>query len=331
MRLSSTDFPVMNRIAVAREDGIYYEAEKNSLAETWDRLLEYYNERILEDHKEEIEEQELYKMLCKARVEAETGRSVYELIEKGVLEVHKVRPRHVDRCEFKMHILDTCVRLLGKGIFELEDAIRQEGRVWEMVGRIGLPVKLVAGEVRAYVTETEYLVVNGGGDHAYPDNWKAHGLTCTIRYLDVYLEGSVSPQSDASKIEMVKEYFLEKSIVQEFTRNGIEIRVAAMEGPGDKKDTICMYVIEELKGGRGIREIFCKVSLYLSRKLIDIVVDGHKECTVLKHKGLILEDGLPEMFFVLTDTKVIKALRQPPDKFEIYVNEIPARSFGRTN
>lgn len=329
MKFSSADFPIMSRMIVAREDGIHYEAEKNSLADTWDRLLEYYSEKILEEHKEEVEEEELYRMLCKARVEVETGGRVYELIEKGVLNTYKVRPRHVDRCEFKGYILDTCIRLLKKGYSELENAIRKEARVWKSVEGIGMPTKLVNGEVRVYVTSTQYLTVNEEGDYICSSDWKPRGLTCSIRYMDVCLECSAFPKSDVNRVKMAKEYFLEKSIVQEFSRNDVEIKISEMEKATEENDMICMYVIKELKSGKNIREIFWIVSLYLSRKLVDIIISGHKKCKVLKYSGCILKDGLPEEFFVLAGNDVIKIIRHIPDRFGIFVNEIPAKSFRR--
>ncbi|ADM12180.1 uncharacterized protein Eint_090510 [Encephalitozoon intestinalis ATCC 50506] len=327
MKFNSADFPIMKRMLVAREEGIYYEMEKNSLADTWDRLLEYYSEKILEEHKEEIEEEELYRILCKARVEAETGRRVYELIDKDVLETHKVKPRSVDRCEFKTYILDSCIRILRKGISELKDGIEKESRVWSKVEGASMPVRLVRGKVQVYVTETEYLVVNEEGDYVYPSDWNAQGVTCKIRYMDVHLECSVLPRNSMDKIEMVKEYFLERSIIQKFIRNDIEIEITPMENPSEREDIICKYVVCHLKRGKSIKEIFEKVNLYLSRKLVDIIVSGSKKCTVLRYSGHVLEDGLPEVFFVLTDNKVVKAMRQQPGKFEIFVNEVPIRSF----
>ncbi|AFN83668.1 hypothetical protein EROM_090510 [Encephalitozoon romaleae SJ-2008] len=329
MKFNSADFPIMNRMIVAREDGIHYEMEKNSLADTWDRLLEYYSEKILEEHREEVEEEELYRMLSKARIEVETGGRVYELMEKGVLDTYKVRPRHVDRCEFKGYILDTCIRLLKKGYSELENAIKKEARVWRSVEGIGMPTKLVNGEVRVYVTSTQYLTVTEEGDYICPTDWKPRGLTCSIRYMDVRLEYSALPKDDMNRIEMAKEYFFEKSIVQEFSRNDVEIKISEMEKATEKNDMICMYVIKELKGGKNIREIFCMVSLYLSRKLVDIIISGHKECKVLKYNGCILKDGLPEVFFVLAGNDVFKIIRRIPDRFEIFVNEIPIKSFRK--
>ncbi|AFM98945.1 hypothetical protein EHEL_090500 [Encephalitozoon hellem ATCC 50504] len=329
MKFNSADFPIMNRMVVAREDGIHYEIEKNSLADTWDRLLEYYNKKILEEHKEEFEEEELYRMLCKARIEVETGQKVYELVEKGVLGTYKVRPRNVDRCEFKGFILDACIRLLKKGCSELEDAIKKEERVWRSVEGIGVPTKLVSGEVRVYVTDTQYLVANEEGGYVCSNDWNPRGLTCSIRYMDVHLECSVLPKSGMNMVDMAREYFLERSIMQEFSRNDIEIKIAEVEEPSEKNDAICAYVVKELKEGKSIREIFCTVSLYLSRKLVDIIVSNYKRCKVLKYSGSILRDGLPEVFFVLAGNDVIKVVRHIPDRFEIFVNEIPVRFFRR--
>lgn len=323
MRLHSTDFPLEKRILVAKEDRIYYDGEKNGLADTWDMLLEYYNARLRDEHSEEMEESELYKMLCAVRAEAETGRAVYELIEKGVLKTHAVRPRYRSKCEFKPLILQSCLDLLGMGIIKLRNAVLFEERVWEKVRDVGYSVRLVRGEIRVHVDGANYLELNENCEYVYPAEWRPRGVTCRVRYLDVILECAVPPRETENEARAVGEYFLEKSMMQRVARGDLEIEIGEMSGEG--QDPLCRCIVEELRNGCSMEEV-CRMSvLYLSRVLVRRVA-GDAECVFLS-RGSALQDGLSSVFFVVAGEKVIRAVREA-DRLEIFVDEMPVRFSG---
>jgi len=328
MRLNSVEFPVEKRIVVAKEDGVCYSTEKNSLAEVWDKLLEYYNEKARSEQKGQAEEDELLRMLCESRIEAETGVAVYDLIDKGVLAMHKVKSRNEDACEFKQVILESCIKIIGKGIEYLRSAIEKEEAIWQKVEHAGLPLRLVDGEIRMYVTELDYIVVDNEGSYVYPQEWKPKGLRCTVAYMEVRIECWMPPEGEKD-VELVKEYFLEQSMVQRMHKNGIEIEVKAEGCEGCAiSDEICRYVIEELREGRKMQNVFSDVVVYLSRMLVDAVVGRNASCSVLRYSGDDLEDGLPEVFFVVSGSEVVRAERSM-ERFEIFVNEMPVRFFMR--
>lgn len=326
MKFNSADFPLDNKIVAAREQDIYYETEKNSLAETWDRLLEYYNDRIREECREDMEEAELYRMLCTARVEAETGRTVYDLIEKGVLQTYKVRARNRVTFSFKPFILQSCISLLDNGIEDLRTAIEYEEKVYRKIEDITLPVTLVNGEVRIYVTGNDYLKLDEECKYIYPANWKAKGLTCRVRYLDISLECSVPPTEGINEVEAIKEYFLEKSMIQRFRKGRMDIEISEMKCEG-RKDPLCRCILDELRNGTGIGEVCNKTMVYLSRMLVDRITDGCMDRRFLMYTGNILCDGLSETFFVLTNDRVIHVSRNDY-KLEILVNGLPVRFSG---
>lgn len=324
MKINSADFPLEDRMIVAKPDRIYYEEERDSLAETWDRLLEYYSKKLQEEHRDEMEEAELYRMVCSARAEVETGRTLYELVEKGVLRLHKVRTRSRVRCEFKPFILSSCVGLLQRGICVLREAILHEEKVWMKVRDIRLPVKLVRGEVRIYLDRENYVLVDEGCNYVYPNTWRPKGVTCRVRYLGVSLECSVPPPETMDEIEMVREYFLERSLVQTFSSGDLEVSVSVM-GCKDRDDPLCRCIVEELRNGGSVGDMCDRIVLYLSRMLVDRLVGRDPRRKFLNYCGPVLEDGLTSTFFVLADCGVVKVTRSEPGKFEIFVNEIPIR------
>ncbi|TBU16028.1 hypothetical protein CWI41_040510 [Ordospora colligata] len=326
MRLNSAEYPIEKRIVVAKEDGVCYSTEKNSLAEVWDRLMEYYSAKVRCEQKCQADEDELLRMLSNSRIEAETGAAVYELIEKDVLSVHKVKSRSENACEFKQVILESCMNIIRKGIECLKNAIKREEVIWQKAENTGLPLKLIDGEVRMYVNELDYIVLDNEGSYVYPQEWKPKGLRCTVVYMEMRLECWMPPKGD-DDVEMVKEYFMEQSMEQNMHKNGIEIEVCADKYEEcARSDEICKYVIEELREGRKMQTVFGDVVVYLSRMLVDVIVSRNSCCSVLRYSGENLEDGLPEVFFVVSGNEVIRVERNM-EGFEIFVNEMPVRFF----
>lgn len=327
MKLNSADFPVENRIIVAKEEKIYYETKKNSLADSWDRLLGYYNGKLQEEHKHEEEENELYKIMCTAKIEVETGRTVYDLIDKGILKTYRIKPRNKIRCEFKPFILESCITLLDNGSKKLKEAIEYERRVWSKLESVKFPIRLINGEIRICITKTHYIRLDENCRYIYSKSWKPKGLTCKVKYLGISLECSVPPIDTMDEVKAVEEYFLEKDLIQMFCKNDMKIEVSEMH-MGDKEDSLCRCIIEELRDGGNIEDVCHKATLYLSRMLVGKVIRNSAQCKFVNYSGRVLEDGLTEVFFVLADDNIVKVLRSEAGKLELFVNEAPIRFSG---
>jgi hypothetical protein len=323
MKLHSSEFPLNSKMVAATEEQVHYERPRDTLSETWDRLQGYYTARLRDEHRSEMEENDLYRMLCSARVEAETGKTVYSLIDQGILKAYRIAARKKQKCRFKPFILDSCIKLLERGIEDTRNAIRLEQTVWNVLKDVELPIKLADGEVRIYVTDEEYVCLNEEGNYVYPEEWRPRGLTCRITYMDMTFEHSSSPEEFGSPLQAVNEYFAEKRLVGEFGQNNLKIEISERGGSG-KDSTICRCVMGELRAGVDKNVVLSKTTLFLSRILVNYIIGSASHLKFLNYPNdELLADGLTRTFFVIADGRVVKARRPDAGRVEIYVDETP--------
>lgn len=320
MKLNSKDFPIKNKIIKATETEIYYEVPKDGLSEAWDKLLGYYNAKFKDDHKEQMEENELYKILCAARVEAETGRTLYELQDKKVLNLYPIKNRKKTKCWFKQFILDSNLLILNKGKEILKSSMQYEKEVWNKIKNIKHKIKFLNGEIRIYVTNDNYVKLDENLNFDYPAEWVSEGLTCRVEYQGLVFESSVLSKDNIDGIEKIEEYFRDKSIIGKYCKENLVITIQPYTHIKTNSE-LCNCLIDEFKMKKSLDEIFVNTTLYLSRICLNKILEVQGVGTFINYKGPVCNDGYTSVFFVLVNNNVIKIDRETSGNFKISINE----------
>lgn len=307
MKLDASKFFVENKVLSASEQGVVYDLPRDKIQEAWDKLSARYIEKSREEHKSDILAEEFYRVLVQARVENETALETFELVNKGVITCYEATESKEQKFNIKRLIIGEVLKIFKRRVSELVDNIEREQATYSQMKTINANIKIVDGGLKVYTDPFNFISF----EQVLENREKKIGLHCTVRYRNLVYAGYFEAQTD-------KLFSISPSLLGVFKEGALEIETKPE--PSEDAHPVCTAVVRELLAGRTIKEVLPNMMVLLSKFHMDELV-GDSEKTVVKTGTPVMSDGLPSVFYAVTDSSVVKVVRSR-DSFEIYRNGV---------
>lgn len=316
MKFTSSDFFVGRTPLYASENGIVYDDPILKSEEVWNNLMEYYENKEFESNTEMRQEAEFYRALARCRVENETGITCMQLVSQNVLRLYKTTESSREYVNIKPYIIENLRRYLDYRRRELIENIQNEKKVYDIIKTSSSDIRLEDRKIRIYHSCVDFVEFSElKGEPVY----RSKGITCKLVYKGLVFVCSqrktcTDPYNDAT------ECFVEKSLIQCFSREHVKIEITNEETEG--KNIVCDIIISELKRGKSLSDLYTKIIFGLSRYLLDCLLTPYKDIQIVENSIEKAIDGRSEMFFVFADDDLFKIVRDK-DSFDIYLDGEP--------
>lgn len=311
MKINTADFFVENNIVSATEQELVYEFPRNRMQEVWDKLGVYYSNKSKEENKTDLQLEEFYNMLYKAKQENEVAAETFKLMQQTVLKSYpssEYKEQHVDIKEtIRMDVL----KILGNRLEELERNIVEEEKVYKQLKEINFDVRVTNQTLRVYTSPFDSVEFKPESEDYAADD-QNDGLFCVLKFKDQEYRGfhKTTTRNKYEKVDYKK---------YEGCYESTNVKISLQNEYSEQRNPVCDAIIYEVVSGRSIKAIFSAIPVLLSRFHLSNLLSTMKVKKILETKTEKLEDGLSAVFYVITDSGVIK-LQRESDSFDVYLN-----------
>ncbi|KAF7679694.1 hypothetical protein TCON_2506 [Astathelohania contejeani] len=322
MKINESHIPPIRSIIALTDSSIIYREPKNRLDETWDALAKYYTKKEEELNLDAISTIKLYNTIQQARVELETGKKTFDLINEKIITKQSVSNEEIiteKKNNLKYFIIEELKRIISKSKNMLEDAIKLERKVWGISK--GYDARIYNGEIRIYFDDTHYACINNKGELEYYESWKSKELLCIIKYEKFSFKGRCKYESSTDTLSTLQLYFRDQRCKGEFSRGNLRVSIVEAEFSEEyKSDDICLFFLEGLRRYKSVDELMDCVLFYLSHFIIKLILSP--VCKIID-KGFIKElDGMSNEFYCIGSKNIIHVKRNiKKGIIEFYLND----------
>lgn len=309
MKLDISEFVVENEALAATESGVIYNGPRSGIEEAWDRLALHYMNRASKESRPEVSEKEFYTHLAHARAENENAVTMYNLCGT-VLRTYESHEHLEELGNIKNHIARELGTMLDKRISELEDNIQEEDRVFQEVRGHKREVKVSRSQLQIYTGPLEYVEF-GAGNYS-----KATGLSCKIQFKGMEVSGYYrKPFSNPFEEHGV--FLLEDRLIGKYEKLGLTVLIQRERM--ESSNEVCAGLLSELFCGRDIWELIPKLPVFISRFYLRGIIEKCVKRELIETDTKALCDGVSSVFYVKTESFVVKVDRSDND-MTIFIN-----------
>ncbi|KAM0680741.1 hypothetical protein GINT2_001014 [Glugoides intestinalis] len=307
MKLNRSDFFVENKIISAGEHGVVYDLPHDRTHEVWDKLSAYYTKKSMEENKSEIQLEEFYNLLFRAKAENQNAAETLSMV-KGALGIYDSSETQEQKVNIKSTIRLEVLKILEKRLEELKENVKDEQKVYERLKNVDLDIKVVNKTLKIYDTPFSSVDFN----EFLEQNDKEDGLTCILKFKDIEHRGFYNEIKSNSWL--TTDY---KRYEGSYIRNGVT--VILKKEYIEETNTVCTAILKEVIRGESINDILDAVPVLLSRFYLKKLSFGSKRKELVQTNTECLQDGLSAVFYYLLDKGVLKVVRMV-DGFEMFLN-----------
>lgn len=300
MKINTYDHIVETEIISVTEEGIIYDLPRNKPQEIWDKLSNYYNNKLNKENTTLVQIDEFFKYLALARVENETMLETLRLSKNSILKFYDSVENKEEKVNIKNIIRLETLSILKKRLNELRDNIEREQQTYEDIKMINNEIIIIGNKIK--ILSSPFTFVD------FKDRIQLNGLTCTLKFNDMMMKGFY---------DVKKAVINFSQYVGTFTRQNFQI-VLSNEFCPDKNE-ICSLIVEEILRNRKYDEIANHIHLVLSRYYSKKIIKDCKSVEYVEIGNIKLVDGMTPVFYIICDIGVVKTKRTD-DNFEIFLN-----------
>lgn len=298
--------PYRDGIAIVNEQGVFYEQIQTDCEKTWENynLINQNSGSLEVDKKNKMD---FFNHLGQAKHENELALVTLDLCRKNVLREENVIETGEEAVNIKRFIIGEVVKIISNRRKELQENIKVEIRGFEELKN--LPYECNFDNKQLKICTSPYNHIAYGEQEYFNTVYRTQGLYCTIYYESMILTGFYKPDIE-NVFEDLEFFNIESKIIGEYSNHYVKVVISYESNGIDAHNEVCKSFLSELYSKTDVQVLLIDLPIYISRYVLDQLLHTATEKQLIYDKSTeFLCDGLPKVFYVLTESHVIKNVR----------------------